>query len=44
MVVQLVIYIMISLPLYHSSLTFQFTNIFPLEECAFMLKSQVALN
>jgi len=42
MVVQLVIYVMISLPLYHTSLTFQFVNIFLLEECVSMLKSQVA--
>jgi hypothetical protein len=30
--------------IYHSFRTFQFTNISPFEECAFVLKSQVALN
>jgi len=44
MVVQLVIYLVLSLPLYYSSRTFQFINIFSFEECAFVLKSQVALN
>jgi hypothetical protein len=32
------------LPLYHSSQTFQFINISPFEERAFVLKSQVPLN
>jgi hypothetical protein len=44
MVVQLVAYLVLSFKLYHSSRTFQFINIFPFEECAFVLKSQVALN
>jgi hypothetical protein len=43
MVVQLVIYFMYSLPLYHSSRTFLFINIFPFKECVFVLKLQVAL-
>jgi hypothetical protein len=41
---QLTIYLVLHLPLYHSSRTFQFINISPFEECAFVLKSQVALN
>jgi hypothetical protein len=44
MVVRLVAYLVFSLSLYHSSRTFQFINISPFEEWAFMLKSQVALN
>jgi hypothetical protein len=44
MVAQLVAYLMLSLPLYHSFWTFQFINIFPFKECAFVLKSQVTLN
>jgi hypothetical protein len=44
MVAQLIAYIVPSLPLYHSSRTFQFTNSFHFEERAFVLKSQVALN
>jgi hypothetical protein len=44
MVVQLVVYLVFSLPLYKSSQTFQFTNMFPFKERAFVLKSQVALN
>jgi len=44
MVIQLVAYLMLSLPLYHSSRTFQFINSFPFEERTFVLKSQVALN
>jgi hypothetical protein len=32
MVVQLVAYLVFSLPLYHSFWTFQFINIFPFEE------------
>jgi hypothetical protein len=44
MVIQLVAYLVLSLPLYHSSRTFQFINSFPFEERAFVLKSQVALN
>jgi hypothetical protein len=44
MVVQFAIYLAFSLPLYHSSQTFQFTNTPPFEERAFVLKSQVALN
>jgi hypothetical protein len=44
MVVQLVTYLVFFLPLYHSSQTFQFINIFPFEEHTFMLKSQVTLN
>ncbi len=35
---------MLSLPLYHSFTTFQFNNIFPFEECAFVLKPQVLFN
>jgi dipeptidase len=44
MVIQLVAYFVFSLRLYHSSGTFQFINIFLFEKCAFVLKSQVALN
>jgi hypothetical protein len=44
MVAQLVIYLVLSLPLYHSFQTFQFINISPFEERAFVLKSQVTLN
>ncbi len=43
MVVQLV-YFVFSLPLYHSSQTFQFINIFIFEEGAFVLQPHVALN
>jgi len=39
MVIQLVVYFVFSLPLYHSSRTFQFINI-----SHFVLKPQVALN
>ncbi len=44
MVVQLFVYLVLSLPLYHSSRTFQFINTSPFEKQAFVLKSQVALN
>jgi len=44
MIVQLVAYLVFFLPLHHSSWTFQFINICPFEERAFVLKSQVALN
>jgi hypothetical protein len=44
MVVQLTAYLVFSLPLYHLSRTFQLIHIFPFEERAFVLKSQVALN
>jgi hypothetical protein len=44
MFVRLVAYLVLSLSLYHSSRTFQFINISPFEERAFVLKSQVALN
>jgi hypothetical protein len=44
MIVQLVAYLVLSLSLYHSFWTFQFINIFPFENHAFVLKSQVALN
>jgi len=44
MVVQLVVYLVFFLPLYHSFQTFQFINIFSFEEWVFVLKSQVALN
>jgi hypothetical protein len=44
MVVLLVVYFVFFLPLFHSFLTFQFINIFPFEECVFVLKSQVAFN
>jgi hypothetical protein len=44
MVVLLVVYFVLSLPLYHSFWTFQFINIFPFEEHAFVLKSEVAFN
>jgi hypothetical protein len=44
MVAQLVAYLLLSLPLYHSSPTFQFINIFHFEKHIFVLKSQVALN
>jgi hypothetical protein len=43
MVVQLAIYLVLSLPLYHSFRTFQFINT-SFEKRAFVLKSQVALN
>jgi hypothetical protein len=44
LVIQLDVYLVLSLSLYHSSWTFQFINIFPFEVCAFVLKLQVALN
>jgi hypothetical protein len=44
MVVQLDVYVGLFLPLYHSSQTFQFINIFPFEEHVFVLKLQVPLN
>jgi hypothetical protein len=44
MVAQVIVYFMFSLPLYHSSQTFQFINTFPFEEHAFVLKPQVTLN
>jgi hypothetical protein len=44
MVFQFAIYLGFSFLLYHSFQTFHFTNIFPFEERAFVLKSQVALN
>jgi hypothetical protein len=44
MVIQLATYFMFSLPLYHSSQTFQFINISSFKERVFVLKSQVALN
>ncbi len=44
MVTQLATYFMFSLPLYHSSQTFQFINISSFKERVFVLKSQVALN
>jgi len=44
MVAQLVAYLGLSLPLYHSSQTFQFINISPFQEHVFVLKSQVPLN
>jgi hypothetical protein len=44
MVVQLEVYLVLFLPLYHSSQTFQFINTSPFEERVFVLKSQVALN
>jgi hypothetical protein len=44
MVAQLVAYLGLSLPLYHSFRTFQFIHISPFEKHVFVLKSQVALN
>jgi len=44
MVVQLAVYLGLFLPLYHSSQTFQFIDIFPFEEHVFVLKLQVPLN
>ncbi len=44
MVVQLIAYLVFSSPLYRLCRTFQLINIFPFEERAFVLKSQVALN
>jgi hypothetical protein len=44
MVVQLIVYLVFSLPLYHSSRTCQFINISPFEQCVFVLKPQVALD
>ncbi len=44
MVVQLVVYFMFSLLLYHSFWTFKFINTFFFEKNAFVLKPQVALN
>ncbi len=38
LVIQLDVYLVLSLPLYHSFRTFQFINIFPFEVCAFVLK------
>jgi hypothetical protein len=43
MVVQLVVYLMFFLPLYHSFRTFWFINTSHVEECVFVLKLQVAL-
>jgi hypothetical protein len=42
--VQLVAYLVLSLPLYHSSKTFQFRNTSPSKKHVFVLKSQVASN
>ncbi len=44
MVAQLPTYLGLSLPLYHSSQTFQSIDISPFEEHVFVLKSQVPLN
>jgi len=44
MVIQLTIYLVPSLPLYHSSQTFLFMNTFPFKKRVFLLKSQVASN
>jgi len=44
MVAQLVTYLVLSLPLYHSFQTFQFINISPFKKHVFVLKSQVPLN
>jgi hypothetical protein len=44
MVVQLDVYLVISLPLYHSSQTFKFINTSLFEKRAFVLKSQTTLN
>jgi hypothetical protein len=44
MVAQFVVYLVLSLPLYHSSRTFQFINTSFFAKRDFVLKSQVALN
>jgi hypothetical protein len=44
MVTQLAAYLVLSLSLNHSFRTFQFIDIFHFEKCAFVLKSQFALN
>ncbi len=44
MVIQLVVYLVLSLLLYHSFQTFRFINYYFFEKHVFMLKSQVALN
>jgi hypothetical protein len=44
MVTQLIAYLVFFLSLNHSSQTFQLINTFHFKECAFVLKSQVALN
>jgi hypothetical protein len=43
-VTQLVVYLVLSLPLYHSFQTFQFINISPFEKHVFVFKFQIALN
>jgi hypothetical protein len=44
MVTQLIAYLVLFLSLNHSSQTFQLINTFHFKECAFVLKSQFALN
>jgi hypothetical protein len=44
MFTQLIAYLVFFLSLNHSSRTFQLINIFHSKECAFVLKSQFALN
>jgi hypothetical protein len=43
-IIQLAAYLVLFLPLYHSSQTFQFKNTSPFEEHVFVFKSQIALN
>jgi hypothetical protein len=40
---QLVAYIVLSIPLYHASITFKFINTSPLHEHAFVLKNVASL-
>jgi hypothetical protein len=40
---QLATYIVLSIPLYHASITFKFINTSPLQECAFVLKDVKSL-
>ncbi len=40
---QLATYIVLSIPLYHASITFNFINTSPLQECAFVLKDVKSL-
>jgi hypothetical protein len=43
MLVQLAIYIVLYIPLYHATKTFKFINTYPLQECAFVLKDVKSL-
>ena len=44
MLAQLAVYLILSLPLYHSLRTFKFTNTSPPQECAIFLKPQETLS